>query len=146
MPEALNKVILSLDIGSKRIGLALWQPSTQWMQPLPRLDRKTLKVDLQVLEKLIAKHQIEAFLVGLPLSLSGKTTESTKNAIFWAEKLKETFNLPVYTHDEALSTTEALKRLEHKKPKDRNAQKDSMSALVILEEFIRERKLHLKPS
>ncbi len=139
--SVIQMKILSLDTGSKRIGLALWEPSTQWITPLPRLDRSVLKNDIQKLGELVSKHCIEGFLVGLPISLSDKKTPSTDTALFWAKTLKEKFDLPVFTYDESLSTTEAFKRLAHKKPKDREAQKDSVAASVILEEFMRDRKM-----
>ena len=86
---------------------------------------------------MIAEYEIQGFLIGIPLSLSGKITESTKNAEFWTKQM-EAFSLPVFTFDESLSTQEAYALLQtttsRKKHKDK---KDSISAALFLEEFIR---------
>lgn len=133
--------LLGLDIGSKRLGIALWNPKSNLSSALPVRHRKTLKEDLAHLRHLISLHQIEGFVVGIPLSLLEKETESTKNALFWVEKLKVEFDIPVHTIDESFSTQEALSILRERgmNPKSKKAidLKDSLSACLILEEFIR---------
>ncbi len=133
----INQKILCLDIGSKRIGLALWNPAAKLARPFSLRERKTLKEDLHFLENLIKEYEIEAFLIGLPTSLDGKITESTKNALFWVEQVKRRFSLPVYTFDEALSTVEAIQILRKSGSKNKVKKVDSVAAALILEEFIR---------
>lgn len=122
------------------MGLATFEPKTEWISPLPVYSRKTLKHDLAHLAHIVREHDIEAFVIGLPLSLAGKETPSTHNALFWVETLKEHFGLPVHLHDEALSTTEAHDRLRHIPSKRRKEIRDSAAAAIILEEFIRDQK------
>lgn len=130
--------LLGFDIGSKRIGLALWNPGAQLASPLPIRHRKTLKEDLAFFLKVLSDHQVEGLVVGIPTSLQGRETESTKNARFWVDKLTETMNLPVYTADEAMSTKEANEILrETSSVKRRDEKRDSIAAALILEEFIR---------
>lgn len=133
--------ILSLDVGSKRIGLATWEPKTRWITPLPALQRKTLKKDLEAFQTIIRRHQIEGFLVGLPIGLGGKITKSTENALFWVEQLKKAFELPVHTYDESLSTKDALEILKDRSTKEKKEKKDSVAAALILEEFMRDREM-----
>lgn len=135
--EIPKKRIMALDIGSVRIGIAIWEPQSQLAQCLPFLKRKTLQKDLEFLARLVEEKEIEAFLVGLPLSLGGKITTSTKNALFWVESLKKSFQLPVYTYDESLSSKDALKILKRGKSSKAQSMKDSLSAALFLEEFIR---------
>ena len=138
MKSPLTQKLLALDTGSKRIGLALWIPETEWIRPLAMRQRKTLKEDLVFLEKLIADEKIEGFVVGIPLSLGGKETDSTRTAYFWVETLKEKFKLPVHLQDEAFSTSEAMDRLRHRPAQKRLSLRDSASASIILEEFVRD--------
>jgi putative Holliday junction resolvase len=123
------------------MGLAIWEPRTKWITPLPALQRKTLKQDLQVFQKLIKEREIEAFLVGLPIGLDGKITKSTENALFWVDQLKKTFELPVHTYDESLSTKDALEILKDRSSQQKKDKKDSVAAALILEEFMRDRGL-----
>lgn len=139
-PPSAQK-ILCLDIGSKRIGLALWNPGAKLSRPLDILKRKTLKSDLDYLREIVLKEEIESFLVGIPWGLNEQSTQSTKNALFWKETLEKTFSLPVYTHDESFSTQEAVDLLRDRGVKVRSKtaaeKKDSFAAALILEEFIR---------
>jgi putative Holliday junction resolvase len=133
-----SKVILALDIGSVRIGLAIWRPSSQMADCLPFMKRSTLKSELSRLEKIIKDEKIEAFLVGLPIALSGNFTQSTKNAEFWIETLKNSFQLPVYSYDESLSSKRALELLKDQSSAKKKEKKDSLSAAIFLEDFIRD--------
>ena len=133
--------ILSLDIGSKRIGLALWNPASQLAGPLDILHRRTLKDDLSSLRKLIETQSIEALLVGVPTTLGGKETQSTLNSHFWIETLQKQFELPIYSFDESLSTRDAMEILRERGVKARSKtareKKDAIAAALFLEDFIR---------
>lgn len=133
-----KKTILSLDIGSKRIGLALWNPTTKLITPLPLRKRETLKKDLHYFSDLIQQHHVEAILIGLPLSLGEKMTPSTEMALFWVGQIKDFLKLPVYTLDESFSTKDALVLMKtlNKKNKEKENKKDSIAAAIILQEFI----------
>ena len=135
--DITQKRILAFDIGSKRIGLAVWNPGARLATTLPMRQRKTLKEDIAYFRNVIETEKVEAILVGLPISLGGKKTESTENALFWVKQLKKHFDLPVRTYDESLSSVEALRIIKLKKTKDKKLLKDSLSAALFLEEFIR---------
>lgn len=133
-----QKRLLALDIGSKRIGLAIWNPKARLAEPIDLRRRKTLAEDLKFLNALIGEREIEALLVGIPLTLGEKESESTKNARFWVDTLKSKLGLPVYEWDESLSSRDAddLMRLTTKKSKQKD-KRDSIAAALFLEEFIR---------
>jgi putative Holliday junction resolvase len=133
-----KKKILALDVGSVRIGMAIWRPESQLAVSLEHLKRKSLKDDLSRIEHVVAKEQVEVFLVGLPISLSGNITQSTKNSLFWIEALKNSFQLPVYSYDESLSSKRALEILKGRSISEKKKKKDSLSAALFLEDFIRD--------
>lgn len=135
--------ILAFDLGEKRIGLALWQPEAQMASSLPYRLRKTLKEDLNFFESLISQHQAEALLLGLPVSLGGKVTPSTERTFFWRDELQKRFKLPIFLFDEALSSQEAERRLKTLGTKNWKEKKDSLSAAIFLEGFIREKTSNL---
>jgi len=129
--------LLGLDVGTVRIGLATWNPEAKLSSPLEVRTRKTLKEDLRFLKHLIEVRQIEGFVVGVPYNLQGNETQSTKNALFWSQCLKENFSLPVFECDEALSTKEANSLLRQSGVKNKKDKVDSLAAALILDEFIR---------
>ncbi len=136
--RTLQSKILALDIGSKRMGLALWNPGAQLGSVLPTLERKNLRADLESIKNLVTAQGVEAFLVGMPLGLDGKMTKSAETSEFWIGQLKQNFQLPIFTFDEGLSTKEAVKTMAHQRKKKRESMKDGFAALMILEDFIRE--------
>lgn len=133
--------LLAIDVGSKRMGLAVWNPEAALARPLMHLKRTKLTTDLATLEQLVAAEQIEGFLVGLPIGLEEQRTQSTKNAEFWVKTLEERFDRPVFTVDESFSTAEAIALLRERgvklTSKTMKDMKDSISALLFLEEFMR---------
>jgi len=129
--------LLGLDIGTKRIGLATWNPEARLSTPIEVRIRKTLKEDLKFFKHVLEVRQIEAFVLGVPYNLEGNQTQSTKNALFWVQCLKENFLLPVFECDEALSTKEALSLLRQSGVKNKKEKVDSLAAALILDEFIR---------
>jgi len=130
--------LLAIDPGSVRLGFAVWNPVAQMSRTLPVWTRKGLKSDLSFIRELILQNEIEAFLVGLPISLGGNETQSTQNARFWVEKLESEFELPVYTQDESLSSKDAEKLLKAANTRSKKTKLDSIAAAIFLEEFIRE--------
>jgi len=129
-------VVLAIDVGSKRMGLAIWNPRAKLTRTLAVLHRKKLAADLKILDKIIQDEAVEGVLIGLPISLSGNETASTENSRFWAELVEKEFDLPVAVFDESLSTKEAVKILRSQ-GKD-ISKKDSIAAALTLEEFMRE--------
>lgn len=130
--------LLGVDIGTKRIGLALWNPAAQLTRPLPHRLRRTLKEDLEFFRKLLEEHDIQAIVVGIPTNLHGQDTPSTKNARFWLETFKEHFKIPILEQDESLSTKEALSLLKQQQAKNKKTKVDSLAACIILEDFVKE--------
>ncbi len=129
--------LLGVDVGTKRLGLAIWNPQAQMASPLSHRARKSLKEDLQFLKNLVTQNEVQAFVVGVPLNLEGKRTMSTENAEFWIDCLKKNFEIPVFSVDEALTTKEAMGLLRQTGAKHKKDKVDSLAAALILEEFIR---------
>lgn len=134
-----ERIILSMDFGSKRIGFAVWDPKARLPIPLAVWHRKVLEKDLSQVKELIEKYNVEILLVGKPINLSEKYTQSTQEAIFWKKQLEARFSLPIYFQDESFSTKEAEKIMSYKKSKKKKEMKDSLAAAIILEEFLREK-------
>lgn len=130
----MSKKYLGLDFGDTRIGLALGQENSIAV-PMKILlyNDKSFWSDLQTI---IDSENIDAIVVGWPLSLSGKENERTQKTAEFIEKLESKIQRPVYKEDERLSTKVA--GVAHNKKR-----LDALAASEILQTFLaRNEKLH----
>jgi putative holliday junction resolvase len=131
---AANYNLLALDVGERRIGLALANSGARLSQPL-----MTLTQSDQVfndLQDIIAKQSISLLVVGLPRNLSGQDTAQTKYVRKFSDELKALVDIPIYYENEALSSVRAKQTLDSsKKPYPKEAI-DSLAACFILDDFL----------
>jgi putative Holliday junction resolvase len=127
--------VLGLDVGARRIGLAVSDPLGITAQGLETLQRKNKRTDLELLAKVIRQYDVKEIVVGLPLRMSGaEGTQSDKIQVF-ADDLRKRFRLPVHLWDERLSSVEAnrlLREMELSIEK-RGKAVDRMAAVLILQ-------------
>ena len=131
--------ILSIDYGMARIGLALSDPAQIIASPLKTIKTgKDLETTVQMLLKEIADHSVESLLVGLPLLLSGKDSETTQIVRAFAALLEEKSGLPLILWDERLSSKEVERVLTmgEVKRKKRAQHIDTLSATLILQSYL----------
>jgi len=127
--KAFTKV-LGIDYGTKNIGLAIAVSFVAIpMEPIKQEGYK------KSLKKIVQEKAVEAIVIGLPLSMSGRFSESTLKAISFAVKLKKHFKLPIFMVDERLSTVSARK-VSELDGKEFRRYKDSLSALEILNRYL----------
>lgn len=132
--------VMAIDLGSKRMGLALSDPGRTISSALTVIARKGLKNDLEKLGALIREHEVSLLVVGLPLHLSGAESEGSARAREFAGKLEQEFGLPVRLVDESLSTVEAEEVLIEAdvSRKKRKKSVDGLAAAVILRSWLNE--------
>jgi putative holliday junction resolvase len=127
--------ILGLDVGSRRIGIAVSDPLGITAQGLDTLQRRNKKHDFGQLERLIRDYAVMEIVVGFPLRMSGaEGTQAGKMRVF-AEDLRHRFGLPVHLWDERLTSAEA-NRLLHETElsiQKRGQAVDRMAAVLILQ-------------
>lgn len=99
--------LLGLDLGSKRIGVALSDPLGLTAQGLLVLPRRGGPADLEQIAELVRRHAVTAVVVGLPRHLSGRWGAEAAAAAAFAAELAEFLELPVHTWDEWLTTVQA---------------------------------------
>jgi len=130
--------ILALDLGKKRIGLALSDELGFTAQGLPTLHRTTIREDLRVLAKLAAEHGIAFFLLGNPLHMSGSEGRQVAYTKEFAGRLREFTGLPIEFWDERLTTAEAQRVLRESGVSiDRRAGAvDRMAAVLLLNSYL----------
>jgi putative holliday junction resolvase len=133
--------VLGLDVGSRRIGLAVSDPLGITAQGLETLQRKNKRHDYAHLERVIRDYQVKEIVVGLPLRMSGaEGTQSEKMRTF-AEDLQKRFRLPVHLWDERLTSAEANRLLRETELsiEKRGKAVDRMAAVLILQAWMESR-------
>jgi putative Holliday junction resolvase len=136
--------VLALDVGSKRIGVAVSDPLGITAQGLDTIHRQNKRRDLEALGQVLAKYEVREIVVGLPLRLSGaEGTQSEKMRCF-ANDLRAHFGLTVHLWDERWTSTQANRLLRET---DLSIQKrgqavDRMAAILILQSWLEAHPAH----
>lgn len=137
--------ILGLDVGDRRIGLAISDPLGYTAQPLFTLHRAGRKADLKSVGRLLRKHGVKEAVVGNPLHMSGEVSPQAAKAQAFAEELRAEFGITVHLWDERLTTTEAHRHLDYSgyggsgPAGGRKGIIDQVAAVLILQSFLEAR-------
>lgn len=130
--------VLALDLGKKRIGMALSDPLGITAQGLPTMERTNLRQDLAALERLAREHEAALILVGLPLHMSGQEGSQAQYTRDFAARLAERTGLEVRLWDERLTTVQAQRVLRSSGIglEKRAKAVDKLAAQILLESFL----------
>ena len=128
--------VLGFDFGDKRIGIASGQAISCNATPLTTLNAINNKPDWSRIEKIIAEWQPDALIVGLPLYLDGSKSDMTARAEKFSRQLEGRFHLPIFTHNEALSSFEAEQFLQAKKNQHNKPDIDKIAAAIIVQSWL----------
>ncbi len=133
---------ISLDIGDKRIGVAVSDPFNSYALPVKTVFRKNLKADLVEIEKIVKEKFATKIVCGVPVNFDGSASIQTEKAKFFIERLKEKTGLEIIEVDERCTTIEAEEVLISQgfDRKERKSYVDSLAATTILESFLNELK------
>jgi len=129
---------LGLDVGSKRIGIAISDLLGITAQGQETLQRQNKRLDFERLGKLIREHEIAEIVVGYPLRMSGAEGVQAEKMQRFAEELRERFQLPVHLWDERLTSAEANRVLRGTEMSIRRRGQvvDQMAAVLILQSWM----------
>ncbi len=130
--------VLALDVGKKRIGLALSDELGITAQGLPTLQRTTIREDLAALEDLVRVRGVKLLLVGHPLNMSGTEGRQSVYTKEFAERLRKKTDVAVRYWDERLTSVEAGRVLRSSgiSIEKRARAVDRLSAVLLLESFL----------
>ena len=130
--------ILALDLGKKRIGLAISDPLGITAQGLPNLVRARKRTDLAALEQLVRERQVGLILMGNPINMRGDEGRQSAWVREFAEALEKRTGLPVKLWDERLTSVEANRVLRSSgiSIEKRAAAVDRLSAVILLQSYL----------
>jgi len=131
---------LGLDIGDKRIGVALSDPEGILASPLTIIHRQDESRDIAAITDIINKQQVERVIVGLPRSLDGTLGWQVEKVKDFVQKLCSHTEVPVEYRDERLTTVmaERLKRASGSKKTREKTRHDAQAAALILQGYLDE--------
>ncbi len=142
--ETRKERVLALDVGRKRIGLALSDAAGWGAHGLETLQRKTLGEDLKRIGQIARERKANLLLVGLPLHMDGREGEMTAFVRQFGARLASSTGLRVEFQDERLSSVTAEERLseggmslDKMLAEKRKGAVDRLAAVIILEDYLR---------
>ena len=130
--------LLALDLGAKRVGVAVSDELRITVNPLPPIERRSWKDLLRRVAVIIEAYEARGLVIGLPLSLDGAEGPAARDARAVAEKFQRSLSIPVHMQDERLTTFAARAQLKTAGRSDRQieVEVDSEAAALILGDFI----------
>jgi putative Holliday junction resolvase len=130
--------ILALDLGKRRVGLALSDPLGITAQGLPNLVRTNKRADIAALQQLAAEREVGLFLLGNPINMRGTEGRQSEWVRDFAAALEERTGIPVKFWDERLTTVAANRVLRESgiSIEKRAAAVDRLSAVILLQSYL----------
>ena len=130
--------VMALDVGEKKIGVAISDALLLTAQARPTLRRKDLKSDLSTLGRLAEENEVHEIVVGNPLHMSGKESLQSEKVAKFAKELRSALNLPVVFWDERLTSFAAEQHLEEMglNWRQRREHIDKIAAMIILQNYL----------
>src|SRR5512143_3868124 len=141
MSTDLRPRILALDVGSRRIGVAVSDPLGITAQGLETIQRQNKRRDLETLGRLLSEYQVSEVVIGLPLRLSGAEGTQSEKMRRFADDLQSRFDVKVHLWDERWTSTEANRLLRETEMSIEKRAKavDRMAAVLILQSWLEAR-------
>ena len=135
-------IILAIDLGKARTGLAICDKSEMLASPLGMIEDKNLDRVAEKIAEYAKNRKAEMLIVGLPKNMDGTEGESAKNARLFAQQISKLCNLPVEMQDERGTTITAHNFLNttDTRGKKRKNVVDTVAATIILEDYLNYRK------
>jgi putative holliday junction resolvase len=135
---SLKPRILALDLGKKRIGLAISDPLGITAQGLPNLVRTNKRADLEALGTLIREREVAEVLMGNPINMRGTEGRQSGWVREFAESIETRLGVPVRFWDERLTSVEAGRVLRESgiSIEKRAAAVDRLSAVILLQSYL----------
>ena len=130
--------VLGLDVGDRRIGLAISDELGLTAQGLSQLERRGRRADMAALQEIVASHEVHCIVVGLPRHLNGTYGSQAEKTERFIQALEETCGIPCVRWDERLTTLQAERLLiaANQRRQKRKTVRDKLAAQLILQNYL----------
>ncbi len=138
--------MMGLDVGDKRIGVALCDPMEILASTLTVIERERDNSEFETILKLVKQHDVERVIIGLPRLMDGGLGTQSEKTLAFVEELSSLTRVPIETYDERCSSDEAEQKLRaagknHQQIKE---MRDAAAAALILQWYIDERHIGIE--
>lgn len=136
MIQTKGSTIVALDVGNRRVGIAVASRVARLPRPL-----KTVEQGENIWQEILACLQAEdagLVVIGIPRNLKSQPTGQTKTVEAFIEQLRQHVPVPVYVQDEALTSVQAEQELTRRGKPYTKGDIDALAATIILEDFLRD--------
>lgn len=132
---------IGLDIGDKRIGVALSDPTGILATPLIIIERTTDEAAIEKILRIVSESEVQHIIIGLPRSMNGSIGQQAEKVQSFAEELRQKTDIPIDYRDERLTTVTAirLKKEASKRKTTKKTRYDAMAAAIILQDYLEEK-------
>jgi putative Holliday junction resolvase len=130
--------VLGLDVGERRIGMAMSDALGLTAQPLAVLEARGLERDTAAIGALVEQHRVDEVVVGLPLTMRGEQGIQAEKVAVFVAALRKRLSVPVQLVDERLTTVQSERTLRemHTPRRKRRQVVDRVAAQLILQHFL----------
>jgi putative holliday junction resolvase len=134
--------MLGLDVGDRRIGVAVSDALGLLATPLETVQRKNMKLDVSRIAAVAAREEVGAVIIGLPLNMDNSEGPQAAKARSFGKQLARATGLPIHLEDERLSTFSAVEALVANGIKTGHNRElvDMQAAAIILQSFLDRRR------
>jgi len=134
----VHKRVLALDVGDKRIGMAVSDPMGITAQPVGTLDRSKTAAPIDEIVETARSYEAGAIVVGLPKRLNGTSSPQTEKVEVFLEELRKQTDIPILTWDERFTTRSAEASLIESNVRRKNRKKmiDCVAAQIMLQHYL----------
>lgn len=133
---------MALDVGSRRIGVAIAQRGSQLAIPLATIERGSRRDDLAQIQRYLDSYAVDELVIGDPLTLAGERGVAARAMDSFVEEVRRIFGGAIHRVDERMTTAQATKTLiaADVSRRKRRGIVDRMAAALILETFLATRR------
>lgn len=140
-----QRVVLAIDYGRRRFGLALSDALGVTARPLAVWERTNRRGDLARIRELCRRHAVGRIVVGWPIRLDGTPGEMAREAASFAERLRKHLGRPVELADERLSSWEASRQVHESGNRRGGKPVDDVAATIILRDYLARTRKGVEP-
>ena len=129
---------MGLDIGDRRIGIAISDPLGMTAVGFETITRKNKKHDVGVIKAIALRHDVQTIVIGLPMNMDGSSGEQAEKVRSFASKLARVSGIPVVYEDERLTTVSAIRTLtvQGVRTGENRELVDMQAAAIILQKYL----------
>jgi putative Holliday junction resolvase len=130
--------VLGLDVGDRRIGIAISDPLHITAAGLETLTRQNVEADVERVADIARRHNVKEIIIGMPLNMDGTQGDQAHKVMAFGKKLARATGIPIIYEDERLTTISAIRTLtvQGVKTGHRKELVDMQAAAIILQKHL----------